>query len=69
MKINPFENHPDIPVIEKEKEKETLTKKDVFVILQEEIRKAESRGVSVWGLTREDIIEAIESIKERIEEI
>lgn len=69
MKINPFENHPDTPAIEKEKEKEPLTKGEIFLILEEEIKKAESRAASVWGLTREDIVEAIESIKEKIEEI
>jgi len=71
VKINPFENHLDTPAIEKEKEKEKepLTKGEIFLILEEEIKKAESRAASVWGLTREDIVEAIESIKEKIEEI
>tara|TARA_B100000214_G_scaffold372630_1_gene351229 strand:- start:381 stop:593 length:213 start_codon:yes stop_codon:yes gene_type:complete len=66
--VNPFEEHPETPKEELESAKKTLTKERIFVILDEEIRKAETRPSSIWGLTREDIIEAIENVKEKIEE-
>ena len=45
-----------------------LTKKEVFAILDKEIEKIESLPPSTWGFTRDDIIEAIENIKDKLEE-
>ena len=49
--------------------KKALTKKEVFDILDKEIEKIESLPPSTWGFTRDDIIEAIENIKDNLEEL
>lgn len=70
MKVDPYAEHPDSPPKSgEESEKKLLTKKEVFAIIDEEIKKTESRAPSIWGLTRDDIIEAIEKVREKIEEI
>ena len=69
MKINPFELHPEVEKEFEKKDKKLLTKQKIFVILNEEIEKVQSLGASVWGLTREDIIESLENIREKIEEL
>ena len=69
MKINPYELHPEVKKEFEKKDKKLLTKQKIFVILNEEIEKVQSLGASVWGLTREDIIESLENIREKIEEL
>ena len=52
-----------------QKVKKVLTKQEVFDILDKEIEKIESLPPSTWGFTRDDIIEAIENIKDNLEEL
>ena len=49
--------------------KNTLTKQEIFAIIDKEIEKIESLPPATWGFTRYDIIEAIENIKDNIEEL
>jgi hypothetical protein len=49
--------------------KKVLTKKEVFDILDKEIEKIESLPSKTWGFTLDDIIEAIENIKDNLEEL
>ena len=68
MKINPFELHPETSLAEHKKKKKFLTKEEVFLILKEEIKRTESLPPSTWGLTREDILEALENVYRKIQE-
>lgn len=69
MKINPYELHPEAEKEFEKKDKKLLTKQKIYVILNKEIEKVQSQASSVWGLTRDDVIEAIESIREKVEEL
>ena len=68
MKINPFELHPDIKRGDSSKEKNSLTKEEIFEILDTEIEKIEAAPPKIWGFVREDILEILEGLKEKVEE-
>ena len=63
----------DLPEAQKKelrkKMKKVLTKQEVLDIIDKEIEKIESLPPSTWGFTRDDIIEAIENIKDNLEEL
>ena len=64
---DPFDLPDDKKKELRKKMKKVLTKKEVFDILDKEIEKIESLPPSTWGFTRDDIIEAIENIKDNLE--
>jgi hypothetical protein len=48
---------------------EVLKKKTIFAILNKEIERVQSLAPNVWGLSRDDIITAIENIRKEVEEL
>jgi len=68
VKINPFEFHPDAEGGDSRKEKNFLTKEEIFEILDAEIEKIEASPPKIWGFVREDILEILEGLKEKVEE-
>ena len=67
MKIDPFELHPSIEGGAKSSKKRSLTRKEISLIIDKEIQETESLPPSTWGYTRDDIIERLESLKEKME--
>jgi hypothetical protein len=66
---DPFDLPDDKKKELRKKMKKVLTKKEVFDILDKEIEKIESLPSKTWGFTLDDIIEAIENIKDNLEEL
>jgi hypothetical protein len=66
MKLDPFERHPAIPLQEK-KPNNILTLEEICDIIDIEIKEVEGLPSNPWGFTRDDIIEALEKVKEKIE--
>jgi predicted membrane chloride channel (bestrophin family) len=66
MKLDPFELHPDVEPQEK-KPNNILTLEQICDIIDIEIKEVEGLPPNPWGFTRDDIIEALEKVKEKIE--
>ena len=49
-------------------QKNSLTKEEIFEILDTEIEKIEAAPPKIWGFVREDILEILEGLKEKVEE-
>ena len=66
MKLDPFELHPSHPRQEK-KPNNILTLEEICDIIDIEIKEVEALPPNPWGFTRDDIIEVLEKVKEKIE--
>lgn len=63
--INPFEEHPEHPPLKKNS-RNSLTKQEVFVIINEEMLRIEKLDVPTWGYTKDDLYEVAENIVDEI---
>jgi|2_EtaG_2_1085320.scaffolds.fasta_scaffold38960_2 hypothetical protein len=68
MTIDPFELHPETEKGEKKARSEILTKDDVLAIINEMVEKIECSAPKIWGYERNDILEVLEEMKEKIYE-
>tara|TARA_B100000214_G_C23468932_1_gene401804 strand:- start:184 stop:405 length:222 start_codon:yes stop_codon:yes gene_type:complete len=66
---DPFDLPDDEKKELRKKMKKVLTKKEVFDILDEEIKEIESLPGKTWGFLRDDIYLVIEKIKNKIQEL
>lgn len=62
---DPFELHPDHPPFEKKKKK-FLTLSQVNDTIDIKIKSLENTPVGVWGFSRRDIIEVLETVKREL---
>jgi hypothetical protein len=64
---DPFEPHPEMTAHPK-KPKNILTLDNINAIIDIEIKAVENFPSNVWGFTREDILEVLEDLREKIVE-
>tara|TARA_B100001250_G_scaffold411052_1_gene438797 strand:+ start:1548 stop:1760 length:213 start_codon:yes stop_codon:yes gene_type:complete len=64
--IDPYEDHPDHPSFEKKLNK-YLTLEQISAIIDKEIEEILNWDPSAWGFTRDDLIETLEEVKEKME--
>jgi len=68
MKSDPFENYPQAPK-NKETHKKSLTFKQIFDIIDIEIKRIEKMDIPTWGFERFDLFEVAENISNEIERL
>ena len=68
MKIDPFENHPQIPK-SKRSSKKNLTFKQIFDIIDTEIKRIEMLDIPTWGFEKSELFQVAENISYEIERL
>ena len=64
--VNPFEDHPEHPPVKKKSNK-YLTLEQINDTINKEIEEILNWESSVWGFTRDEFIETLEELKEKME--
>ena len=68
MKVDPFESHPQIPKC-KRNFKKSLTFKQIFDIIDTEIKRIEMLDIPTWGFKKSRLFEVAENISYEIERL
>ena len=68
MKLDPFETHPEAKST-KEKIRRTLTFKQIFDIIDAEIKRIEKLDIPTWGFEKSELFEVAENISYEIERL
>ena len=68
MKVDPFESHPQIPK-SKTNSKKNLTFKQIFDIIDREIKRIEMLDIPTWGFEKSKLFEVAENISYEIERL
>jgi hypothetical protein len=66
MKIDPFELHPAIEKLDSTQATGTIAKRTVFAIIEDISRRVDQLPQKTWGYDRNDILEALEEVRERV---
>jgi hypothetical protein len=66
MKVDPFELHPAIEIVKGSQNSKAITKGAVFKIIKEISEKVEQMPQKTWGYERDDILEALSEVQERV---
>ena len=67
MKINPYEIHPDAEQLSTKKEKNFLTKQDIFEILDKKLEEIKNDKVPRWGYDKHTLNNLLLSIRMDVE--
>jgi len=66
--IDPFQEHPEHPLLKKDSKK-SLTFKQIFDIIDMEIKRIEMLDIPTWGFEKSELFEVAENISYEIERL
>ena len=67
MKTNPFELHPDIELKSLKKEKNSLTKQEIFEIIDQKMEEISRTKIPAWGFNKYQVLDLMLSLKIEVE--